>query len=152
VNMFLTIDDDEEDGETRVIGELELMIATKAHQNQGRGRCALLAFLRYIAEHEYSIVDEVLSTASHTCKARRLSYVCAKIGEQNHRSIGLFESLGFVKTSTESSYFGEFELRRKSLSLEAVESLFEEYKIGNYSEMVYEDCHGTYFEHESVLS
>ena len=152
VNMFLTTGDDEEDGETRVIGELELMIATKAHQNQGQGRGALLAFLRYIAEHEYDIVDEVLSTGPHTCKSRRLSHVCAKIGEQNHRSIGLFESLGFVKTSTESSYFGEFELRRKSLSLEAIESLFEQYKIGNYSEMVYEDGHGTYCEHDPALS
>lgn len=137
VNMFLTTSDDEDDGETRHMGELELMIATKAHQNQGLGRAALLTFLRFIAEHENDIMDEFLPSGTETCEVRRLSYFCAKIGEQNHRSIGLFESLGFVKTSTKPSYFGEFELRREKLSRETIETLFDQYKLGKYHEMVY---------------
>ena len=147
VNMFLTAADDEQDdkqdGETRLVGELELMIATKADQNQGFGRNALLTFLRYIVEHEYDITSEYLSAAPATCKPRRLSYLCAKIGEQNLRSIGLFESLGFVKTSTKPTYFGEFELRRENISLATLESLFQQYKIEKYSEIAYESGHGT---------
>lgn len=143
VNMFLTTNDDEESGGTRLVGELELMIATKEHQNQGLGRSALLTFLRYITKHEEDIADEFLCTSTYTCKSRRLSYICAKIGEQNHRSIGLFESIGFVKTLTKPSFFGEFELRRETMSLEAVRSLFEQYKLDKYAEMTYQSGHGT---------
>jgi RimJ/RimL family protein N-acetyltransferase len=143
VNMFLTTSEDEEAGEMRLIGELELMIATKQNQSKGLGRAALLTFLRYITEHEDDIVEEFLSSGAHACQKRRLSCLCAKIGEQNNRSIGLFESLGFFKTSTKASYFGEFELRREGLSMEVLETLFEQHKLGTYNEMVYDNGHET---------
>ena len=147
VNMFLTTiedeQDDELDGETRLVGELELMIATKADQNQGFGRNALLTFLRYVLEHEYDITSEYLSAAPDFCKTGRLSYLCAKIGQQNLRSIRLFESLGFVKISKNPNYFGEFELRHENLSLARLDTLFQQYKIGKYSEIAYENGHKT---------
>ena len=138
VNMFVTTEDDDEGGGLRLIGELELMVAETLHQGQGLGKSALLTFLRYIAEHQDDIVDEFLSTDTHICNDRQLSYVCAKIGEQNHRSISLFESLGFTKTSTKPTYFGEFELRRDPLSLEAVDALLQQHRNHDYREMTYD--------------
>jgi len=52
VNLFLTMS--EEDDET-VIGEIELMVAPVSSQGKGYGRASLLAFLRYIAEHQGGI-------------------------------------------------------------------------------------------------
>ncbi|EXJ96409.1 DNA polymerase delta subunit 2 [Capronia coronata CBS 617.96] len=112
VNLFISTAED--DAENQVVaGELELMIAERTEQRRGYGRAALLAFLNYILRHEGSLLTEFYAgqpTATAVAPAR-FGHFAVKIGETNHRSIALFERLGFHKTSATPSYFGEFELR-----------------------------------------
>ena len=137
VNMFITTHDGGEDeGDMKIVGELELMVAKSRDQGKGYGRTSLLAFMRYILEHEKDIVNEFLSSNDHTYGKSSLSYFCAKIGEQNLRSVALFESIGFRKTSTMPSYFGEFELRHSTMSLEQIKRLLERCNVG-YAEIAY---------------
>ncbi|KAL2421189.1 hypothetical protein ABEF95_005531 [Exophiala dermatitidis] len=124
VNLFISIAEDDADNDQHqslLVGELELMIAEKAEQGKGFGRAALLAFLKYIMLHERWILTEFQagqqraddqggpSKADHG--AALFDYFAVKIGQTNHRSIALFESLGFRKTGDTPSYFGEYELR-----------------------------------------
>ncbi|OAP54904.1 hypothetical protein AYL99_10604 [Fonsecaea erecta] len=130
-------------GQHVVVGELELMIAEAAHQGRGYGRAAVLAFLEYIARHEDQILAEFQreavdedddhhhqhdsiapspspSTAPGTLQLRHFDHICVKIGGTNLRSMALFESLAFRKTSDGPSYFGEYELRLSRAGLEDV--------------------------------
>jgi DNA polymerase delta subunit 2 len=111
VNLFISIAED--DAQTQmVVGELELMIAEQTEQRKGYGRAALLTFLNYILRHEGPLLAEFQSAQSVVGEASQLlNYFAVKIGETNHRSIALFESLGFRKTSAVPSYFGEYEVR-----------------------------------------
>ena len=100
------------DTEDFVIGEIELMIAVKSQQGHGYGRASLLAFLSYIAEHEDGLLAEF--ERERMIEGRvKLKELKVKIGEKNGRSIGLFESVGFMKVDQEEeeNYFGEIELR-----------------------------------------
>lgn len=141
VNLFLT-DSDNEDT-PGVIGEIELMIASEQHQGQGYGRASLLAFLKYIVAHE----QEILQQYSHDNQSLRkylpatpvqFMYFRVKISESNHRSIGLFESLGFAKVG-EANYFGEVELRLVGDCRTMVEASWRRYAdVEDYCELHYE--------------
>jgi GNAT superfamily N-acetyltransferase len=147
INLFLRVEEeDEEDGtspETKIIGEIELMIANKVHQRKGYGRAALLAFLRYVLENEGEILGEFMRAASATLQGStgaRFSALSVKIGKENEGSLALFESVGFCKVSEEPSYFGEFELRRRrsELSRESVDEAMARAGVEGYTEVVYE--------------
>jgi len=122
VNLFISLAGDEANRPI-LLGELELMIAERSEHRKGYGRSALLAFLQYIIRHEMDILREFQGaqpssqTLGHQC---RFDHFAVKIGESNHRSIALFEGLGFHKTSDAPSYFEEYELR---LARDGVEEL-----------------------------
>ncbi|MCJ1288906.1 hypothetical protein MMC34_000437 [Xylographa carneopallida] len=110
VNLFLTTSENED----FVIGEIELMIAVKSQQGHGHGRTSLLAFLTYIAEHEDGLLEE-FERERMVEGGLKLKELRVKIGEKNVRSIGLFESVGFVRVEggedeDGGNYFGEIEL------------------------------------------
>jgi RimJ/RimL family protein N-acetyltransferase len=139
VNLFLFSSEDDESSpdsnsstasssSRRVIGELELMIASKSHRRQGYGRAALITFIGYIMFHWPSIYLEYTAGAGSkpwpppsTCKIDEapavkrpeLLYLRVKIQQSNEASIALFESVGFERISAEPNYFGEVELRWK---------------------------------------
>ncbi|KAH0015239.1 hypothetical protein KCU78_g8286, partial [Aureobasidium melanogenum] len=111
INLFLIDDDDDEDepstsGPRSVLGEIELMIAVKSQHRKGHGRASLLAFMHYILTNTSSILQEYSKG-----QAAHLRYLRVKISKDNVKSIALFESVGFVRTSAEANYFGELELR-----------------------------------------
>ncbi|RHZ72937.1 hypothetical protein CDV55_107220 [Aspergillus turcosus] len=143
INLFLREEDEEEDEdgsspEIKIIGEIELMIADKVHQRKGYGRAALLAFLRYVLEHEGEILGEFAgATTLPEMKGRRFGALSVKIGKENEGSLALFESVGFCKVSEEPSYFGEFELRRRrsELSRESVEEAMTRAGVEGYTEV-----------------
>ncbi|KAJ9633536.1 hypothetical protein H2204_006919 [Knufia peltigerae] len=117
VNMFISITEDDA-GSQLLVGELELMIAERSEHRKGYGRATLLAFVRYIVTNEERILQELMSDQTHAAAIEprprsrsRLDHFAVKIGQTNHGSIALFESLGFCKTSDSPSYFGEYELR-----------------------------------------
>ncbi|MCJ1247442.1 hypothetical protein MMC30_004656 [Trapelia coarctata] len=103
VDLFLTASE-----EDAVIGEVELMIAIKDQQGHGYGRASLLAFLRFIVEHEQGIMEEFERMSSG---GRGIEGLVVKIGEANQRSIGLFGSVGFERVGEGGNYFGERELK-----------------------------------------
>ncbi|KAI5206458.1 hypothetical protein E4T39_02513 [Aureobasidium subglaciale] len=113
INLFL-VDDDGEDAEEEadattprsVLGEIELMIAVKSQHRKGHGRASLLAFMHYILTNTTPILQEYSNGSPAT-----LNYLRVKISAENVKSIALFESAGFVRTSAEANYFGELELR-----------------------------------------
>lgn len=113
VNLFISLAEDEA-SKPIFLGELELMIAERGEHRKGYGRSALLAFLQYIIRHEMDILQEfrrAQPSSQPLGHLRRFDHFAVKIGESNHRSIALFEGLGFHKTSGAPSYFGEYELR-----------------------------------------
>lgn len=111
VNLFISMDEDEA-GVQVLAGELELMIADRCEHRKGYGRGALLAFLAYIVKHETALLREFYAGQQAGGDGLLLQFdrFAVKIGQTNHRSIALFEGLGFRKTSDEPSYFGEYEL------------------------------------------
>jgi RimJ/RimL family protein N-acetyltransferase len=119
INLFLVDNDDDEDYDdgtnintnnndttASILGEIELMIALPSHHRKGHGRASLLAFLHYILTNTSAILADY-SKGTKT----QLSYLRVKISETNTKSIALFESVGFIRTSAEANYFGEVELR-----------------------------------------
>ncbi|EPS30680.1 hypothetical protein PDE_05632 [Penicillium oxalicum 114-2] len=147
INLFLHVDDGEEgDASPELYGEIELMIAEKVNQGQGFGKAALLTFLRYVVEKQAAILEEYVTgdvEADTTKKLRaaqpvlRFSYLSVKIGEANSRSLALFESLGFVRVAEEPNYFGEFELRKKDFSVEALDERLSIAGVNDYQELAY---------------
>lgn len=112
INLFLTEDDGTEDAaQQHLIGEVEIMIARKDMHRRGLGRAALLTFLSYILDHLPQLLAEYTHGTGSSSKTVRLSFLRVKIGAENARSIALFESVGFVKTSETPNYFGEIEMR-----------------------------------------
>lgn len=136
VNLFI-LTNEEENGDISLIGELELMIASKDDQRQGNGRAAILIFLYYILRHQNQILEEYFSFPRAQAQVSRLAYFRVKIRETNMRSITLFESLGFKKTEPSPNFFEEFELRHDRLKLEQVEAWMTERDITNYREVPY---------------
>jgi len=141
VNMFISVqEDDDEDDESRasLVGELELMIAQQDQQRRGFGRAALVSFLQYILNHEKEVIKEFLTREKPKGELpATFSYFIVKIGQDNQRSLALFEGLGFRKSSEKPSYFSEYELRHQGLSTEKVEGLLGNYRIERYKEVPY---------------
>lgn len=146
INLFLRVDDGEDgDAPPAIVGEIELMIAEKANQRKGFGKAALLTFIRYIVEWQGLILEEFVSggcggVESDTvrkvrCSGPSLSCLSVKIGQENERSLALFEGLGFVKVSERPSFFGEFELRRGDLRRESVDLALREAGVEEYVEV-----------------
>lgn len=150
INLFLRVDNgDEGDAPPEIVGEIELMIAEKANQRNGYGKAALLTFIRYIVERQGPILEEFVSGGCcggvdlqtvQKVRARGLSFSClsAKIGQDNGRSLALFEGLGFVKVSESPNFFGEIELRRTNLRRESVYVALREAGVEGYVEVAYE--------------
>ncbi|KAK6529731.1 hypothetical protein TWF281_008893 [Arthrobotrys megalospora] len=123
VNLFLYEDDEEEgiEGEEQrisMIGEIELMIARDECQGQGLGKVAVLVFILYVLHHQREILMQDMIRYEKGGKI--LKYLRVKIGKENVRSLGLFHKLGFVKTTEEPNYFGEWELRLELDPLDGV--------------------------------
>ncbi|CAD0084204.1 unnamed protein product [Aureobasidium vineae] len=112
INLFLVDDDDDDETKPNtstpksVLGEIELMIAVKSQHRKGHGRASLLAFMHYILTNTAAILQEYSKN-----RAAILRYLRVKISKDNVKSIALFESVGFERTSAEANYFGEVELR-----------------------------------------
>lgn len=136
VNLFI-LENEEDNGDISLVGEIEVMIAAKQNQKHGLGRAALLVFLSYVLRHENKILEEYFSEAREQAQTSRFAYLRVKVKETNSRSIGLFESLGFKKTEVSPNYFEEFELRNDKLTLEQVEAWMKERDITNYEEVSY---------------
>jgi hypothetical protein len=147
VNLFLRLEDEEptqdgpmpelsQDPKQQLVGELELMIAEKDQRRQGYGRAALLCFMKYILEHESSVVDEFFSQTTLTSftATRKISYFSVKIGEGNAKSLTLFETLGFQKVTEKANVFGELELIMNSLRAHWLQDMLEKHSIRDYSE------------------
>ena len=130
VNLFLTKSD-----EGRVLGEIELMIAVKTSQGQGYGRASLLTFLRYIVEHEAVILAEY-KDVDMEADPLPIEYLRVKVGENNLRSIALFESVGFRKVG-EVNIFSEIELRMDGEWRTTVVRAVGKYDVGGYEEVEY---------------
>lgn len=100
VNLFLVPDDEDEDGGGVVVGELEIMIASAAHQGRGLGAAVMCAFVVYIRQHLDDILSEyTASTGPKKETKTRLKHLRVKIGADNARSLRLFEKVGFVRMS-----------------------------------------------------
>ncbi|CAG8090447.1 unnamed protein product [Penicillium salamii] len=150
INLFLRIDDgDEGDSPPQIVGEVELMIAEKVNQRRGFGRAALLMFMRYIVERQGSILEEFVAGGSVDVETVRklrsgvdadLEFEClsVKIGSGNGKSLALFESTGFEKCAEEPNFFGEFELRRRDLSLGGVDGALERAGVKGFMALPYE--------------
>ncbi|KAK6334797.1 hypothetical protein TWF718_010242 [Orbilia javanica] len=125
VNLFLYEDDEEEEEEEgaenkmAMIGELELMVARDEYQGQGLGKIAVLVFILYVIQHQREILMQDM--VRYEKGGNNLKYLRVKIGKENVRSLGLFQKLGFTKTTEEPNYFGEWELRLKIEPLDKVE-------------------------------
>jgi hypothetical protein len=127
INLFLSSSEDssDEDNDVKrktqtIVGELEIMIAPISHRRNGYGRSALLTFLHYISLHLPEIFSEYtptnwsgspIPTPAHLTEGEKKLELRVKIGQENEKSLALFESLGFKKTTEEVSYFGEWELK-----------------------------------------
>lgn len=121
VNLFIVEDDEAEDATNApLVGEVELMIARKDLHRSGYGRSTLVTFLHYVSSNLVSIVEEYRTQASEP--TGQLKYFRVKIGQANHRSLALFESVGFRKVKDEPNFFGEYELRL-SVNDQTVEEL-----------------------------
>ena len=94
-----------------VLGELEIMIASKRAQGKGMGKQILLPFLWYILATLNCIMAEYHSANGSGKERSVLKYLRVKIDKDNVRSLKLFERIGFVRTSAEANYFGEVEMR-----------------------------------------
>lgn len=130
VNLFLSEAEEDEEG---CIGELELMIAPLSARRKGYGRAAILTFMSYI-QNNLSLILQEFSPAKRT----KLLQLKVKIGSKNISSIGLFESIGFVKVGEGSNYFGEVELVFEGfIGDERVKGLRERFGVGEVREMKY---------------
>ncbi|KAE9366147.1 N-acetyltransferase [Stipitochalara longipes BDJ] len=139
VNLFLTPADEDEEG---CIGELELMIAPTSHRRRGYGRAAILTFLCYIEKHLEKILEEyrrgLVKEDGEDGGKMKLLMLRVKIGGKNEKSIGLFEGIGFVKTSEGENYFGEVEMVFEGvIGGGRVGKLLERFGIEGYREIGY---------------
>jgi len=136
VNLFVTIEHNDEIEADALIGELELMIAEKSMQGKGLGRSTIICFLQYVIANEQNIVKEYCSTEPDLQK-QSIDYYRVKIGKDNERSLKMFAALGFRKVG-DVSYFGEIELRR-TFTPQDVHELREKHGLEEAWELRYED-------------
>jgi RimJ/RimL family protein N-acetyltransferase len=135
VNLFVhdqpSDDDDNNDGDSshaprkekgakrKLFGEVEIMIAKTDLQGRGLGREVLRTFLWYVVQHQHAICDEFVSRgAKGEKKPATLEYLRVLIGQENERSLKLFERAGFNRIG-DVNYFGEVELKMDLAGVEA---------------------------------
>jgi RimJ/RimL family protein N-acetyltransferase len=136
VNLFLSPADEDDEG---CIGELELMIAPVAFRRKGYGRAMILMFLHYIETNLEGILKEYKNGLGAGDSKMNLLMLRVKIGSQNQGSIGLFESIGFVKTGEGENYFGEVELILEGfLGTERTKREMERFGVEGYREVGYD--------------
>jgi RimJ/RimL family protein N-acetyltransferase len=133
VNLFLSAaGDDPED----CVGELEIMIARPSLRRRGYGRAAIVAFLHYVAQNIYGILDEYRK--SQSAEKMSLAGLRVKIGSKNEKSIRLFESIGFIQTKEGPNFFNEIELSMDGAVDEAKTTiLLQQYDMQGYREIRY---------------
>lgn len=138
VNLFLSAAaDDPED----CVGELEIMIARSSLRRRGYGRAAIVAFLHYIAQNIYGILDEYRK--SQSAEKMSLGKLRVKIGSTNEKSIRLFESIGFIQTKEGPNFFDEIELAMDGPVDEArTITLLQKYEMQGYREIRYTEVLG----------
>lgn len=129
VNLFLYPAEDEDSGRdgSRLVGEVDVMIAERQHRGRGLGREAVQALLAYLCRHK----DEMM--AEQQQQGVELEGVMAKIKQGNASSRALFEGLGFRQQGG-VNYFGEV-----TVFMAWVEVAREAEKwLRGYQEMTYE--------------
>ncbi|KAI5805376.1 GNAT domain-containing protein [Peziza echinospora] len=98
----------------QITGEVELMIAPKAHRGHGLGKATLLLFLAYVLRNRIAVVSGLpISNPANLLPSSdppTLTNLRAKINQNNPASLHLFQSVGFRKKSHKTNYFGEFDL------------------------------------------
>lgn len=118
VNFFLYPDDSEDEeanpaeGDAQLlIGEVDVMIASKDDRGKGYGEGAVRGLLLYLQRHLFEVLSEYGSGSDSGKKGQqaRLKSLMVKIKESNAGSRALFEKLGF-KQQGEVNYFGEVKL------------------------------------------
>lgn len=135
VNLFIIVAEGDA-GELSLVGEIEIMVADKQYQGMGMGRAALLAFMKYILRHQSEILQEYFSTPREIESRPALDHFQVKIGETNHRSLHLFESIGFRRINPAPNFFGEWELRME-VTPDDVEAQTLQAGIEQYEEVLY---------------
>lgn len=140
VNLFICEDESEECGKahTRMVGEIEIMIAKKERRGEGLGQAALTLFLHYVFKNREEIMKAQFgpSGVPDGVSLPTLSALRVKINQTNTPSIKLFEKLGFVKRSGEPNYFGELELVLQEMS---IEPMVKSAKLDGWREVGYEN-------------
>ncbi|KAK4997025.1 hypothetical protein LTR66_003482 [Elasticomyces elasticus] len=134
VNLFIAKDDEAEpDVPIQLVAEVEIMIARADLQGKGYGKATLLTFLWYILSNQLEIRQEYAEKVLGDSKEPPvLAFLRIRTAYTNSRSIQLFESVGFLKVSTQPSIFGELELRLK-LS-EIADSISKLYEMDGFEE------------------
>lgn len=136
INLFITPAEEDDEG---CIGEIELMIAQTQARRKGHGRGAVIAFMKYLSDHLDEILAEYAgSVLQEDGRKMKLLQLRVKIGSENVKSIGLFESLRFVRVGEGPNYFGEVELTFEGwLGKGRIEGLMEKQEVAWYQEMRY---------------
>lgn len=121
VNFFLYPDDEDERGvvatedgnaQQRLIGEVDVMIASKDDRGKGYGEGAVRALLIYLQRHIFDVLAEYTSNTQQGSGSSgdvQLTSLMVKIKESNAGSRALFQKLGF-KQQGEVNYFGEIKM------------------------------------------
>ncbi|TGO66902.1 hypothetical protein BOTNAR_0052g00390 [Botryotinia narcissicola] len=137
INLFITEADEDEEG---CIGEIEIMIAERSARGKGLGRSAVVVFLEYLRSNLEKILEEYRKGIQGKKEEgkMKLLQLRVKIGGKNVASIGLFESVGFVKVGEGENYFGEVELVFEGwCGEERVKGLMERFGVEGYQECGY---------------
>ncbi|TGO49741.1 hypothetical protein BCON_0201g00090 [Botryotinia convoluta] len=137
VNLFISEAEEDEEG---CIGEIEIMIAERSARGKGLGISAVVAFLEYLRSNLEKILKEYRKGIQGKKEEgkMKLLQLRVKIGGKNIASIGLFESVGFVKVGEGENYFGEVELVFEGwCGEERVKGLMERFGVEGYRECGY---------------
>ena len=134
INLFLSVSDEDEDNAT-IVGEVELMIAEKSARRRGLGRASVIAFMKYVIEHEADIMKEFQGEKQSDIV--NLGFLRVRVGQNNHQSLRLFEAVGFKRHSKEANVFGELELRTPTDLQGFLTRFLEAFRVGTYRELEY---------------
>lgn len=117
INLFIYPDLDDSDSNpdsppeketARVFGEVDVMIASPPHRNNGYGKAAVKSLLTFIQRNLPGILAEYAAFTGHEGPVE-MGKLVAKIKERNEASKVLFRGLGFVAEGG-VNYFGEVEM------------------------------------------
>lgn len=92
----------------------EQILAEFLHHQAGRGDALLgvkSASSGELLEKTHAGGTGTATSTSTSSTVKTIDFFAVKIAQVNHKSIGLFEALGFTKVAPSVNYFGEWELR-----------------------------------------